>query len=74
MPGPTPQQIRMRERFEAVSGLAAPVLDLVLAAGDRLSRVVGPENEYYPIRPPGEAFERMDGGAVRLLLETVELG
>jgi len=57
MPGPTPQQIRMRERFEAVIGLAAPVLDLVLAAGDRLSRVVGPENEYYPIRPPGEAFE-----------------
>lgn len=57
MPGPTPQQIRMRERFEGLIGLAAPVLDLVLAAGDRLSRVVGPENEYYPIRPPGEAFE-----------------
>ncbi len=57
MPGPTPQQIRMRERFEAVLGVAAPVLDLVLAAGDRLSRVAGPENEYYPIRPPGEAFE-----------------
>ena len=57
MPGPTPQQIRMRERFEAVIGLAAPVLDLVLAAGDRLSRVAGPEDEYYPIRPPGEAFE-----------------
>ena len=47
----------MRERFEALIGLAAPVLDLVLAAGDRLSRVAGPEDEYYPIRPPGEAFE-----------------
>ena len=57
MPGPTPQQIRMQERFEALIGLAAPVLDFVLAAGDRLSRVAGPENEYYPIRPPGEAFE-----------------
>lgn len=47
----------MRERFEALIGFAAPVLDLVLAAGDRLSRVAGPEDEYYPIRPPGEAFE-----------------
>ena len=56
-PPPSPQQVRMRERFEALIGLAAPVLDLVLAAGDRLSRVAGPEDEYYPIRPPGEAFE-----------------
>jgi hypothetical protein len=47
----------LRERFEALIGLAAPALDLVLAAGDRLSRAVGPEDEYYPIRPPGEAFE-----------------
>jgi hypothetical protein len=47
----------MRERFEAFISLAAPVLDLVLAAGDRLARVAGPEDEYYPIRPPGEAFE-----------------
>ncbi len=57
MANPTPQQVRLRERFEALIGLAAPVLDLVLAAGDRLSRVAGPEDEYYPIRPPGEAFE-----------------
>ena len=47
----------MRERFEAVIAFAAPAFDLVLAAGDRLSRVAGPEDEYYPIRPPGEAFE-----------------
>jgi hypothetical protein len=38
-------------------GLAAPLLDLVLAAGDRVSRIVGPEDDYYPIRAPGEAFE-----------------
>ena len=57
MASPTPQQVRMRELFEALIGLAAPVLDLVLAAGDRLSRVAGPEDEYYPIRPPGERFE-----------------
>lgn len=47
----------MRERFEAIIAFAAPALDLVLAAGDRLSRVAGPEDEYYPIRPPGETFE-----------------
>jgi hypothetical protein len=54
---PTPRQVRTRERFEALIGLAAPFLDLVLSAGDRLSRVAGPEDEYYPIRPPGERFE-----------------
>lgn len=53
----TPQQVRLRERFEGLIGFVAPALDLVLAAGDRLSRVTGPEDEYYPIRPPGEAFE-----------------
>ena len=57
MAAPTPQQVRTRERFEGLIGLAAPVLDLILAAGDRLSRAAGPEDEYYPIRPPGEAFE-----------------
>jgi hypothetical protein len=53
----SPEQVRIRERFEAVIGLAAPVFDFVLAAGERLSLVAGPEDEYYPIRPPGEAFE-----------------
>jgi hypothetical protein len=53
----TPEQVRMRERFESVIALLAPALDLVLAAGDRVSRIVGPEDEYYPIRPPGEAFK-----------------
>ena len=57
MANPTPQQVRLRERFEGLIGLAAPVLDFVLAAGDRLSRTVGPEDDYYPIRPPDEAFE-----------------
>ena len=57
MATPSPQQVRLRERFEGLIALAAPVLDLVLAAGDRLSRTVGTEDEYYPIRPPGEAFE-----------------
>jgi hypothetical protein len=57
MPPPTPQQQLRRRRFESLIGLAAPVLDLVLAAGDRVSRLAGPEDDYYPIRAPGEAFE-----------------
>lgn len=52
----TPQQAARRDRFEGVIGLMAPFLNLLLAAGDRLSRVVGPEDEYYPIRSAGEAF------------------
>ena len=47
----TPEQRRTRERVESLIGLAAPVLNLVLAAGDRISRVVEPEDsEYYPVR------------------------
>jgi len=52
----TPQQAARTERFESLIGLAAPFLDLMLAAGDRLSKAVGPEDEYYPIRSAGEAF------------------
>ena len=57
MARPTPEQMRIRERFEALIALFAPALDVVLAAGDRLSRIAGPEDDYYPIRPSGESFE-----------------
>jgi hypothetical protein len=57
MPPPTPQQQLRRRRFESLIGFAAPLLDLVLAAGDRVSRIAGSEDDYYPIRAPGEAFE-----------------
>jgi hypothetical protein len=40
-----------------VIGLAAPFLDLLLAVGDRVSRVVSSGDDYIPIRPPSEAFE-----------------
>ena len=47
----TPDQMRMRERFESVIRLAAPGLNLVLAAGERLSRLVEPDDpDYYPPR------------------------
>lgn len=57
MAPPSPQQQRTQARFEAVIGLAAPFLDVLLAVGDRVSRVVGPADDYIPIRAPGEAFE-----------------
>jgi len=47
----TPDQLRMRERFESMIRLAAPGLNLVLAAGERLSRLVEPDDpDYYPPR------------------------
>ena len=47
----TPDQRRMRERVESLIRLAAPGLNLVLAAGERLSRIVEPDDpEYYPPR------------------------
>jgi hypothetical protein len=68
MPPPTPGQVRKRERIESVIRLAAPALDLVLAVGDRVSRIVEPQDvEYYPPRvaeappppriPPSQASE-----------------
>lgn len=47
----TPEQRRTRERVETLISLVAPALNLVLAAGDRISRIAEPEDsEYYPVR------------------------
>jgi len=52
----TPGQLRTRQRVEGLIRLAAPALDLVLAAGERLSKVVEPEDvEYYPPRVTSES-------------------
>jgi hypothetical protein len=54
----TPQQRIWRARVEAMIGLAAPVLDLVLNVGDRVSRTLAPgDSDYYPIRAPAEGYE-----------------
>jgi hypothetical protein len=51
----TPQQRRRRARVEGLIRAVAPALDLVLAAGDRLSRVVSPrDTEQHPVRPAPE--------------------
>ena len=47
----TPAQRRTRARIETAIRIAAPGLNLVLAIGDRLSRLIEPEDhEYYPPR------------------------
>jgi hypothetical protein len=47
----TPDQRRKRERVETLISVAAPALNLLLAFGDRVSRIVEPEDsEYYPVR------------------------
>ena len=52
----TPDQLRTRQRIEGVIRLAAPALDLVLAVGERISKVVQPEDvEYYPPRVTRES-------------------
>jgi hypothetical protein len=54
----TPQQRIWRARVETAIRLAAPVLDLVLSVGDRVSRTLAPgDSDHYPIRAPGEPFE-----------------
>jgi len=52
----TPDQVRRRERVESLIYLAAPGLNLLLAVGERISRLVEPEDhEYYPPRTRGGA-------------------
>ena len=52
MPPLTPDQRRRRDQVETVIRFMAPGLNLILAAGERISRVVAPEDdEYYPLRP-----------------------
>jgi hypothetical protein len=47
----TPEQRRRRDQVETFIRLIAPGLNLVLAAGERLSKLVSPEDdEYYPVR------------------------
>jgi hypothetical protein len=47
----SPDQLRTRRRVESLIRVMAPALDLLLAAGDRISRVVEREDvDYYPPR------------------------
>ena len=51
----TSSQLRTRERVEFVIKLMEPGLNAILSAGDRISRIVEPEDhDYYPARPAVE--------------------
>jgi hypothetical protein len=58
----SPSQLRMRERVEGLIRLAAPALDLLLAVGDRVSRIVEREDgEYHPPRVSHEPASKGSG-------------
>ena len=66
----TPDQLRTRERVETAIRIAAPALNLVLAVGERISKIAEREDhEYYPPRtrlgtePPPASVS--DGPAAR---------
>ena len=47
----TAGQLRTRRRIEGVIRVMSPMLDVLLAVGERVSRVVEPEDsDYYPPR------------------------
>jgi hypothetical protein len=51
MPPLTPEQRRTRAHVESLIRLMSPGLNLVLAVGERISRIVEPDDhEYYPPR------------------------
>ena len=56
----TPQQRRTRAQVETLIKVMSPFLNVVLAGGERLSRLVEPvDHEYYPprtgqVEPPPE--------------------
>jgi hypothetical protein len=56
MAPPTPDQLRWRRRFELLIKVMQPGLDIVLAAGERISRTVdrSPDEPIPAIRFPDE--------------------
>ena len=49
-----PEERRRRDQIETLIRLMAPGLNLILAAGERLSRIVEPDDpDYYPVRAAG---------------------
>jgi hypothetical protein len=66
----TPEQRRARGRIERLIGAVAPVLDLVLATGDRVSRIVSRgDDELFAVRRAAEPAllepPRRPGASVR---------
>jgi len=47
----TPREQAVRDRVESLIALAEPALDLLLAVGDRVSRLVDRGDDWEPPRP-----------------------
>jgi hypothetical protein len=62
VPHRTPGQLARRRRLESLIGTAAPFLDLLLLAGDRVSRVAG-RNDIDP-EPPRRLGDRERRAAI----------
>jgi hypothetical protein len=62
---PSPTDAVLLRRIERVIGLLAPALDLLLAAGERISRVLERDDPYYA--PP--RMQRFGSSAPRGLTE-----
>ena len=55
-----------RSTADRLIGLAAPLLDLILEIGDRVSRIAEPtDHEYYPIRSGSEVAPRATPACTR---------
>lgn len=53
----------VRERIEQAIAAASPLLDLVLAVGERISRIAEPvDYEYYPVRDPDSGRDPAETG------------
>lgn len=62
----TPAQRRRREDVERVIRVAEPFLNLVLAVGERITRVVEREDyDYYPPRPRSLSPSEEDSAQTR---------
>lgn len=62
----TPEQQRRKDRVEGLIRVMAPALDIVLSVGDRVSKIVEPEDyEHYPVRASGGTARSPIGGDPR---------
>jgi hypothetical protein len=61
----TPNQQRVRGRIEGLIRVAAPALDLLLVAGDRVSRAVDRGDVLAELSPPPVRSQRAIAGQVR---------
>lgn len=61
----TPREQAIRDRVESLIALAEPALDLLLAVGDRVSRLVDRGDDWDPPRPLAESGDAVRAGDAR---------